>query len=90
VWLGQRNPTAVFSVSQTGVANIFSFSELPTHMSSNEIFKILNGFIEERGLEWKNCFGICTDGAACLTGRNSGLVNKIKDMACNNLLSMHC
>jgi len=42
----------------------------------------------KRGLEWKNCIGVCTDGAACLTGRNS--VTKIKDMAGNNLLSTHC
>ena len=53
-------------------------------------FSVLNGFIEERGLEWKNYVGVCTDGAACLTGRNSGLVTKIKDMAGNTLLSTHC
>lgn len=70
--------------------DILSVSELPTHTTSSEIFKVLNGFIEERGLEWKNCVGVCTDGAACLTGRNSGLVTKIKDMAGNNLLSTHC
>ena len=38
----------------------------------------------------KNCVGVCTDGAACLTGKNSGLITKIKDMADNNLFSMHC
>jgi len=38
----------------------------------------------------ENCVGVCTDGAACLTGRNSGLVSKIKDMAGNNLLSTDC
>ena len=47
--------------------------------------KFLNGFFEERCLEWKNCVGVCTDGTACLTGRKSGLVTKIKDMAGNNL-----
>jgi len=54
------------------------------------MFKVLNGFIEERGLEWKNCVGVCTDGAACLTGINSDLVSKINDMAGNNLLSSYC
>ena len=34
--------------------DILSASELPTHTISSEIFKVLNGFIEERGLEWKN------------------------------------
>ena len=71
--------------------DILSVSDLPTHTTSSEIFKVLNGFIEERGLEWKNCVGVCTDGAACLlTGTNSGLVFIIKDMADNNLLSTHC
>ena len=65
-------------------------SELPTHTTSSDIFQVLNGFIEERGLEWKNCVGVCTDSAACLTGRNSGSDTKIKDMAGNNLLSTHC
>ena len=69
---------------------ILRVSELPTHTNSSEIFKVLNGFIEEKSLEWKNCFGVCTDGAACLISRNSGLVTKIKDMAGNNLLSKHC
>ena len=70
--------------------DIFGVSELPTHTISSEIFKVLNGIIEERDLEWKNCFGVCTDGTARLTGRDSGLVTKIKDMAGNNLLSTHC
>jgi len=34
--------------------DILSVSELPTHTTSSEIFKVLYGFIEERGLEWKN------------------------------------
>ena len=37
----------------------------------------------------KNCIWVCTDGAACLTGRNLGLFTKVKDMAGNNLLSTH-
>jgi hypothetical protein len=37
----------------------------------------------------ENCVGVCTDSAACLTGGNSGLVTKIKNMAGNNLLSTH-
>ena len=70
--------------------DILSVSELPTHTTCSGVFKVLNGFIEERSLEWKNCVGVCTDGAACLTGRNSCLVTKIKDMAGNNWLSTHC
>ena len=38
--------------------DILSASKLPTHTTSSEFFKVLNGFIEERGLEWKNCVGV--------------------------------
>ena len=34
--------------------DILSVCELPTHTISSEIFKVLNGFIEERDLDWKN------------------------------------
>jgi len=47
--------------------DILSVSELPTHTTSSESFKVLKSFVEERGLEWKNCFGVCTDGAAWLS-----------------------
>jgi hypothetical protein len=32
--------------------DFLSVSELPTHNTSSAIFKVLNGLIEERGLEW--------------------------------------
>jgi len=35
--------------------DILSVSDLPTHTTGSEIFKVLNVFIEEGGLEWKNC-----------------------------------
>ena len=68
--------------------DIVSVSESPTHTTSSDILKVLIDFIEERGSQWENCVGVCTDGPVCLTGRNSGLVTKIKDMAGNNLLSL--
>jgi hypothetical protein len=64
--------------------DIFSVSETLRHTNSSEIFEILNGFIVERVLEWKTCFGVCTDDAAFLTGRNPSLVTKIKVMAGSN------
>ena len=70
--------------------DILSVSELPAHTTSSEIFKVLSGFTEERDHYWRNCAGVCIDSAACLPGRNSGLVTKIKEMAGNNLLLTHC
>jgi len=70
--------------------DILNVSELPTDTTNSEIFKVLNDFIEERVLEWKNLVGVCTEGAACFSGRNSGLVTKIKDTVGRYLLSTHC
>ncbi|GFX63121.1 SCAN domain-containing protein 3 [Trichonephila clavipes] len=33
------------------------------------LFDILNNFINEANIEWKNCVGICTDGARIMSGR---------------------
>lgn len=33
------------------------------------LFDILNDFINEANIEWKNCVGICTDGARTMSGR---------------------
>ncbi|GFT40404.1 zinc finger MYM-type protein 6 [Trichonephila clavipes] len=33
------------------------------------LFDILNNFINEANIEWKNCVGICTDGARTMSGR---------------------
>uniref|UniRef100_A0A674NVW8 Uncharacterized protein n=1 Tax=Takifugu rubripes TaxID=31033 RepID=A0A674NVW8_TAKRU len=34
-----------------------------------------------RKLKWTFCVGICTDGAAAMTGRLSGLTSRIKEIA---------
>lgn len=33
------------------------------------LFDILNDFINEANIEWKNCVGVCTDGARTMSGR---------------------
>ncbi|GFY59407.1 SCAN domain-containing protein 3 [Trichonephila inaurata madagascariensis] len=41
---------------------------LPTNTRGAELFKSLDGYIS-RQLKWSFCVGICTDGAAAMTGR---------------------
>ena len=53
---------------------------LPTNTTGAELFKSLNGYISGK-LKWSFCVGICTDGAAAMTGRLSGLVSRIKEVA---------
>lgn len=40
-------------------------------------------------INWSNCIGVCTDGDAMMTGRQSGVVQGIKDVA-PHAMSTHC
>ncbi|KAI6648707.1 SCAN domain-containing protein 3 [Oopsacas minuta] len=62
----------------------------PTNTTSSQIFDGLNNYIvDESGLDWKFCVGVRTDGAATMTGRHSGVVAKIKEVA-PDCESTHC
>ena len=61
---------------------------LPTNTTGAELFKSLDGYISGQ-LKWSFCVGICTDGAAAMTGRVSGLTARIKEVAPESE-STHC
>ncbi|GFS87994.1 SCAN domain-containing protein 3 [Trichonephila clavipes] len=42
------------------------------------LFDILNNFINEANIEWKNCVGICTDGARTMSGRFKSIQALVK------------
>ncbi|XP_064423610.1 zinc finger MYM-type protein 6-like [Latimeria chalumnae] len=54
---------------------------LPTRTTGEELFKLLNSFVQDTGLDWGRCFGICSDGARSMTGRHSGLVTRVQEVA---------
>uniref|UniRef100_A0A8D3DJ55 Uncharacterized protein n=1 Tax=Scophthalmus maximus TaxID=52904 RepID=A0A8D3DJ55_SCOMX len=58
------------------------------HYCSAELFKSLDDYISGK-LKWSFCVGICTDGAAAMTGRLSGLTTRIKEVA-PECESTHC
>ena len=53
---------------------------LPTNTIGAELFKSLDGYISGQ-LKWSFCAGICTDGAAAMTGQLSDLIARIKEVA---------
>ncbi|XP_041840400.1 SCAN domain-containing protein 3-like [Melanotaenia boesemani] len=61
---------------------------LPTKTTAAELFKSLDDYISGN-LKWTFCVGICTDGAAAMTGRLSGLTARIKEVA-PECESTHC
>uniref|UniRef100_A0A667WR08 DUF4371 domain-containing protein n=1 Tax=Myripristis murdjan TaxID=586833 RepID=A0A667WR08_9TELE len=57
--------------------------------TGEEIFGILDAFMTEAGLSWEKCVAVCTDGAAAMTGRNKGVIARIK--AVNpKVIATHC
>ncbi len=61
---------------------------LPNNTTAAELFKALDGYISGK-LKWSFCVGICTDGAAAMTGRLSGLTARIKEVT-PECESTHC
>ncbi|MBN3314875.1 ZBED5 protein, partial [Atractosteus spatula] len=47
---------------------------LPTGTTGEHTLQLLNEFIEENGIHWIKCVGVCTDGARAMTSRHSGVV----------------
>ena len=62
---------------------------LPTNTTGAELFKSLNGYVSGKS-KWYFCVGICTDGAAAMIGRLSGLISRIKEVAPEKSESTHC
>ena len=54
---------------------------LQTRTTAEHIFQLVNAFFQETGLDWKKCVGVCTDGARAMTGRHSGVVARIREVA---------
>ncbi|XP_045879542.1 zinc finger MYM-type protein 6 isoform X1 [Meles meles] len=64
--------------------------EMPSQITGFEIFELINKYIDSKSLNWKHCVGLCTDGAASMTGRCSGFRAKIQEIATNTVAFTHC
>lgn len=62
---------------------------LPTRTTAEEIFKKLNDFFAETGIDWKKCVGFCSDGACAMTGKYGGVSSRVKSVA-ENCTFTHC
>ena len=50
---------------------------------------MIQSFFEEHDISWKNCSSICTDGAAAMVGKYSGVVAQIKSKN-SKTVAIHC
>ena len=51
--------------------------ELPTRTTADEIIHCLDNHFTFKGIDWKNCVGVFTDGAASMTGIHCSVVKQI-------------
>uniref|UniRef100_UPI00358F5488 SCAN domain-containing protein 3-like n=1 Tax=Myxine glutinosa TaxID=7769 RepID=UPI00358F5488 len=61
--------------------DLLACDELQTRTTVAEIFAVINKHIALHSLRWEDCVGVCTDGAASMTGRRSGVIKLIQDVA---------
>ncbi|MBN3325519.1 SCND3 protein, partial [Atractosteus spatula] len=54
---------------------------LPIGTTGEHIFQLLNEFIEENGINWIKCVGVCTYGASAMTSRHNDVVARIREVA---------
>ncbi|XP_015667179.1 protein FAM200A-like [Protobothrops mucrosquamatus] len=62
---------------------------LPGRMTGEEIFTIIVNSFSEYGILWTWCVGICSDSAAAITGRASGVIAQAKSRN-SSIVSNHC
>ncbi|XP_061598835.1 uncharacterized protein LOC133461871 isoform X3 [Cololabis saira] len=55
--------------------------ELPTQTTAQECFRCMDNYFSENGMDWQNCVGVCSDGAASMTGKHHGVIRQILDRA---------
>ncbi|CAK1554369.1 unnamed protein product [Leptosia nina] len=52
-----------------------------TRGTAEVIFNVIDSHIKGKGIQWKNCVGICTDGARAMCGKNSSVVTRILEQS---------
>nr|XP_039253417.1 zinc finger BED domain-containing protein 5-like [Styela clava] len=69
--------------------NLLFCKPLKTHTTGEDIFLLIQSFFEDHDISWKNCSSVCTDGAAAMVGKYSGLVAHIKSKN-PETVAIHC
>src|SRR4029434_5004097 len=73
--------TYVRYVREKEIEDILFCRPLQTRTTGEAIFNVLDSFIQDSGLGWGKCIGLCTDGARSMTGRERGLVARFQQVA---------
>jgi hypothetical protein len=64
--------------------------DIPTYTTGLEVFTSMDKYFSDKGLNWKWVVGLCTDGAAAMTGKNSGVAARISKVSDPDMQVTHC
>ena len=67
----------------------FCCKELKERTTGQDIFDTLTKYLEENELTWKECVGLCTDGAPSMIGSIKGFVSLVKKIN-SEIITTHC
>lgn len=78
-------------VFESTIKEDYLFCEaLSIRTTADKIFKNLNDFFTENGLNWKQCIGFCFGGARGMTGKYGGVTTKTTKSDAENCSLNHC
>ena len=80
---------SVTSITFKTEEDLIFCKSLKTHTKGEDIFLLIQSFFEEHDISWKNCSSVCTDGAAAMIGKYSGVVARIKSKN-SETVAIHC
>lgn len=69
--------------------NVLFCNPLPSNTTGESLFKAFVEATELFEIDWNKCVSICSDGARALTGKNSGLITRLKTLI-PNAQWVHC
>ncbi|XP_045397321.1 protein FAM200A [Lemur catta] len=73
------------------VEDLLCCLNLSSHITGLDLFNELEKcIVGQYKLDWKNCKGISSDGAANMTGKHSRVIEKLLEATHNNALWNHC
>ena len=55
-----------------------------------DIYCKVDKFLKTEGLEWKNCCGVCTDGAKAMMGKTNGFKSFFDAAENNHITFTYC